>query len=60
MKIEKKNRLTESEKKQVWKLEKDAFAVEGLVNHAYLSNEINAVKEAPCFYLGYERGRLVF
>lgn len=59
MKIEKKNRLTESEKKQVWKLEKDAFAVEGLVNHAYLSNEINAVKEAPCFYLGYERGRLV-
>lgn len=57
--IEKSNRLSEQRKAEIRELERRVLEEESLQNTAFLDNELNFDREAPCFYLGYEGDRLV-
>jgi ribosomal protein S18 acetylase RimI-like enzyme len=53
------NLLTEQQTKAILDLQETCFAYEGLSNKPFLSNELNCNKEFPCFYLAYEKEKLV-
>lgn len=57
--IRKTNTLTKEEQDVIRKMEKESFAKDKLENYSYLSNDINAYKDMPCFYLGYLENELV-
>lgn len=57
--IEKASRLPEERKAEIRELERGVREEESLQNTAFLDNELNFDREAPCFYLGYEGDRLV-
>lgn len=59
MKIEKTYILTEEQKNNINNLQKICNDFENLKAEVFLSNEINFDKNIPCFFLGYEKEKLV-
>lgn len=54
MHIFKSHTLTEQQIKEVEELQERSYLPEGLRNRVFLSNDLNVIKELPCFFLGYE------
>lgn len=59
MDIIKTNILSESQQLEINKLQQAAYKKHGLMNSAWLSNEINYDRSIPCFFMGYVGERLV-
>lgn len=59
MRIRITNTLTSEQIIEITSLEELAFEKENLKNHVPLSNKFNFNKSFPCFYLGYEKNKLV-
>ena len=59
MKIKITNLLTKTEKDQVLSLQAKCNSFDNLKNEAYLSTEINVLRNLPSFFLGYEGNELI-